>query len=127
MPILMMFLIFLFSTTAFGEIVNESSRQVWRVSDRRWSIEEEVRFGKWIEQNITEDFFIRFKIPVDCADVPYAVRWIYARIAHLPAAASTKEGKWIGHWSVDWKHLPTHSEWDKDRRFRAALLYMLTE
>ena len=123
----MMLLIFFFSTTAFGEIVNESSRQVWRVSDRRWTIEEEVRFGKWIEQNITEDFFIRFKIPVDCADVPYALRWIYARIAHLPAAATTKDNQLMGHWSTRWGHLPTHSEWYKDQRFRAALLFMLGE
>jgi len=36
------------------------------------------------------------QIPVDCADVPYATRWIYARIAHLPAAATTRDGKLIG-------------------------------
>jgi hypothetical protein len=30
----------------------------------------------------------------------------------------------IGHWSPDWKHLPTHPEWDRDERFRAALLYL---
>ena len=127
MPFLLTLLLFLFSTTAFGETVNESSRQVWRVSDRRWTIEEEVRFGKWVEQNVSEDFFIRFKIPVDCADVPYALRWIYARIAHLPAAATTKDNKLIGHWSTRWGHLPTHPEWHKDRRFRTALLFMLGE
>jgi hypothetical protein len=53
-----------------------------------------------VEKNITEDFFIRYKIPIDCADVPCAARWIYARIAHLPAAASTKEGKLIGKWQI---------------------------
>jgi hypothetical protein len=25
---------------------------------------------------------------------------------------------------MDWNHLPTHSEWDRDERFRAALLYL---
>ena len=76
---------------------------------------------------MTEDFFIRYGVPVDCADVPYAVRWIYARIAHLPAAATTKDGRLIGHWSTEWGKLPIHSEWHKDLRFRRALLYMLSE
>jgi len=98
---------------------------VWKVGERRWTIQEEYNFGKWIEANITEDFFIRYKIPVDCADVPYAIRWIYARIAQLPAAATTGSNKLIGHWSTDWRHLPTDTTWYKDRRFRAALMAML--
>jgi hypothetical protein len=105
----------------------ESSDQVWKVYGHQWNVEEECRFGEWVEANITEDFFIRYKIPVDCADVPYAVRWIYARIAHLPAAATTKDGKLIGHWSTEWRHLPTDTEWYKDRRFRTALLKMLVD
>ena len=121
------FLLIFLSTSVFGEIVKESPLQVWRVSDRRWSVEEEVSFGKWVEENVTEDFFVGHKIPVDCADVPYAIRWIYARIAHLPAAAMTKDNKLIGHWSTQWGHLPTHAEWHKDQRFRTALLFMLNE
>jgi hypothetical protein len=105
--------------------VRESTDQVWEVGDRRWTVEEERRFEKWAEETITEDFFIRYQIPTDCADVVYAIRWIYARIAHLPAAATTREGRWIGHWSTDWKYLPTHSEWHRDERFRAALRYLL--
>jgi hypothetical protein len=127
MPFLMILLVFLFSTSAFGEIVKESPLQVWRVSERRWTVEEEHQFGRWVEENMTEDFFIRYKIPVDCADVPYALRWIYARIAHLPAAATTKDNKLIGHWSTNWGHLSTHPEWYRDQRFRAALLSMLEE
>lgn len=110
-----------------SQTLNESPHQVWKVGDRRWTVEEEVRFGKWVDENITEDFFIRYKIPTDCADVPYAVRWIYARIASLPAAATTKDGKLIGHWSTNWKHFPTHPEWYQDKRFRAALLYLISE
>jgi hypothetical protein len=124
MPFFILSLILLISTPCFSQTLNESPDQVWEVGDRRWTIEEEHRFGKWVEETITEDFLIRYKIPTDCADAVYAIRWIYARIAHLPAAATTKEGKWIGHWSTDWKHLPTHSEWYRDERFRAALLYL---
>ena len=103
----------------------QPSDQVWEVGDRRWTVEEEHRFEKWVEETITEDFFIRCGIPADCADAVYAIRWIYARITHLPAAATTTDGKLVGHWSTDWKHLPTDPEWHRDERFRACLLYVL--
>ncbi len=124
MPFLFFLLILLVSTPCFSQTLDESSDQIWEVGDRRWSVEEERRFEQWVDETITEDFFIRYKIPTDCADAVYAIRWIYSRIAHLPAAATTKEGRWIGHWSTDWKHLPTHPEWHRDARFRAALFYL---
>jgi hypothetical protein len=127
MIIFILLILLLFSTPSLGETIKESALQIWKVGDHRWTIEEEENYARWVEANITEDFFIRYKIPVDCADVPYAIRWIYARIAHLPAAATTKDDKLIGHWSTDWGHLPTHSEWHKDIRFRKALFHMLTE
>ncbi len=127
MWLLIPFLVVFLSLPSFAQNVKESSLQVWKVGGHRWTVEEEHRFATWVEENITEDFFIRYKIPVDCADVPYAVRWIYARIAHLPAAATTKDGQLIGHWSTEWGRLPTHSEWYKDLRFRKALLHMLSE
>jgi hypothetical protein len=125
MPFLVFFLMMLVFTPSFGQTLNESPDQIWEVGDRRWTVEEERGFEKWVEETITEDFFIRYDIPTDCADAVYAIRWIYARIAHLPAAATTRDGRRIGHWSTDWKHLPTHPEWEKDERFRAALLYLL--
>jgi len=121
------FLLILISTPCLSQMLNESPDQVWKVGDHRWTVEEEYQFGKWVDGNITEDFFIRYKIPTDCADAVYAIRWIYARINHLPAAATTKDGRLIGHWSTNWKHLPTHSEWHQDKRFRAALLYLFSE
>jgi len=124
---LFILLLILFPTLSFSQTIPESPQQVWTVGDRRWSVGEEIRYGKWVEENITEDFFIRHKIPIDCADVPYAVRWIYARIFHLPAAATTKDLKMIGHWTTQWGRLPTNSEWHKDARFRKALLHMLSE
>jgi hypothetical protein len=127
MHLLLAFLVFFISIPSLAETVKESPLQVWKVGDHRWTVEEEIQYGKWVEENITENFFIRYKIPVDCADVPYAIRWIYSRIAHLPATATTKEEKCIGHWSMDWGYLPTHSEWHKDLRFRTALLHMLSE
>ncbi len=122
MPLLILFLIILGYTPCFSQTMNESPDQIWEVGDRRWTLEEERRFEKWVEETITEDFFLRYGIPTDCADAVYAIRWIYARIAHLPAAATTIDGKLIGHWSTDWKQIPTHPDWDQDERFRAALL-----
>jgi hypothetical protein len=116
----------LMATCAFCHDLHESDSQIWKVGQRRWTIQEESNYGKWVEANITDDFFIRHEIPVDCADVPYAIRWIYARIAHLPAAATTENNALIGHWSKDWRHLPTNITWYKDRRFRTALIAMLS-
>lgn len=124
---IVLILLLMFVTSTFGETVKESPRQIWKVGDRRWTIEEEENYAQWVEKNLTEDFFIQYKIPVDCADVPYAVRWIYARMAGLPAAATTKNHQLIGHWSTDWGHLPTHPDWHKDLRFRKALFHMLSE
>lgn len=124
MSFLVLSLILFISTPSFCQTLNESTDQIWEVGDRRWTIEEERRFEKWVEETITEDFFISHKIPTDCADAVYAIRWIYARIAGLPAAATTKDGKLVGHWATDWKHLPTHPEWHQDRRFRAVLFYL---
>jgi hypothetical protein len=122
MPFFVLFLIILISIPCYSQTLNESPDQIWEVGDRRWTVEEERRFEKWVEETITEDFFIRYRIPTDCADAVYAIRWIYARINHLPAAATTINGRQIGHWSTDWKHLPTHPEWHRDDRFLAALL-----
>ena len=124
--LIVLFLLFTAAPSLAGDM-KDSSGQVWAVGDRRWTDAEEQQFGRWVDANVKEDFFIRYKIPVDCADVPYAVRWIYARIAHLPAAATTKDDHLIGQWSTRWRHLPAHSTWHKDARFRAALLYVLSE
>jgi len=114
------------TTFAFCHDSHESDAQVWKVGQRRWTTQEEYNYGKWVEANLTKDFFILHEIPVDCADVPYAIRWIYARISHLPAAATTVGSRLIGHWSKDWGHLPTSPAWHRDRRFRAALMAMLS-
>ena len=115
----------LMASFAFCDDSHESDSAVWRVGQNRWTVQEEDNYSKWIESNITEDFFIRHDMRVDCADVPYALRWIYARIHHLPAAATTNNNRLIGHWSTDWKQIPIDENWEKDRRFRAALLYMI--
>lgn len=126
MRFLITLLFILHAIPGLAETTTKDSDQLWEVGSRRWSIEEERRFERWVDENVTEDFCIRYELPTDCADWVYAIRWIYARMAHLPAAATTFDGKWIGHWSTDWKHLPTDPQWNKDKRFRTALLDMLS-
>src|SRR3972149_1441638 len=99
MSFLVFLLVILISAPCFSQSLTESPDQIWEVGDRRWTVEEERQFEKWVEENITEDFFIRHMIPTDCADVVYAIRWIYARITRLPAAATTRGGRLVGHWS----------------------------
>ncbi|MFH0781963.1 MAG: hypothetical protein V2B20_08430 [Pseudomonadota bacterium] len=110
-----------------AQALPESTQQVWQVGTGRWDSTEEQRFAEWVEKTINEDFFIRYGIAVDCADVPYAARWIYSRIAHLPAAFTTEDGTLLGHWSTAWKNLPQAKEWYRDRRFRQSLLLVLSE
>ncbi len=50
----------LLATPSLGRPADEPSSQVWKVEDRRWTVEEELRFGKWVEDNITEDFLNSF-------------------------------------------------------------------
>jgi hypothetical protein len=118
---------FTLPVSVFGNDSSESSPRIWTVGEQRWTLQEENGYSEWVEANITEDFFVRHDIPVDCADAVYAIRWIYARIRHLPAAATTEDDRLIGHWSTDWGYLPTDEEWHKDRRFRAALLSLFSK
>ena len=99
--------------------------QIWDSGERRWSVGEEERFAAWVEHEVDEQFFLRRHIPIDCADVPYGLRWIYARIARLPMLITTEENRLFGHWSSLFDHLPTAGEWYRDRRFLASLEYIL--
>jgi hypothetical protein len=98
--------------------------EVWHAL-HEWTMEEELRFAAWVSEYVDESFFLNHRIPVDCADVPYGLRWIYARIRRLPAAATGKYGSFVGHWSTEWDHIVSYSRWDRDPRFRHALFAVL--
>jgi hypothetical protein len=92
-------------------------------AQRAWSEEEETRFGAWIEANVTEDYFLSPRLAHDCADLPYALRWIYARERRLPVAATTLEGERFGHWSRGFGPV-SRGSWRRDRNFLAALAFL---
>lgn len=100
--------------------------QLWSVSES-WSEEWETKYSNWIQQNLTSDYFSN-DLRTDCADVLYSMRWIFARENRLPAVNRLGgSGVIFTHASMreDWKDLPTDPDWRKDRRFLAALNYML--
>jgi len=57
----------LMATSAFCDDFHESDSQVWKIGENRWTVEEENNYSKWIQTNVTEDFFIRHDMRVDCA------------------------------------------------------------
>lgn len=100
---------------------------LWTVT-QSWNRDWENKYAVWVEQNLTLDFFVKYDIATDCADVVYALRWIFSRIHGLPASATLGGTGTVVTQDVYrsvWKNLPSHSEWNKDKRFMAALNWLL--
>lgn len=87
----------------------------------QWDAGWEKKYSDWVAETIDADFFLRNRIWTDCADVPYLVRWIFARIHYLPQGCHDRFGNGFGSWSRDFSHLPRHADWKKDQRFMRAL------
>ena len=99
---------------------------VWPV-ENLWSLEWEDRFREWIGSKVDKDYLRDNDVPVDCADAPYALRWIFARKNFLPQGAHSTEGYIFGNWNTRFADLPTSDTWQADVRFRAALDYAMTQ
>ena len=104
-----------------------TSKVIWEVKNQ-WSLKYEDIFEDWVKNNFNKDFFVHYQIKTDCADVAYALRWIFARIHALPAAG-TLAGSHIlftqDSMKAEWSQLSTHQDWHKDQRFLAALNYLM--
>jgi hypothetical protein len=110
------------------ELRDIGTTPLWNVTNT-WSFNWELKYAEWIEKNIDKDFFIRAKQKSDCADLAFIARWIFARENGLPAANRLAgSGAYFTQNSVksEWMDLPTDKDWTKDRRFRAALDYLLS-
>lgn len=100
---------------------------LWKVS-HEWNDEWEAKYAVWVEKNLDVEFFSRNNFPTDCADVAYAIRWIFSREHGLPAAATLAGSNVIAtHLSAkeSWNNLPGHKDWSKDKRFLAGLNWLL--
>lgn len=97
-------------------------------AENKWTWEWEKKFADWIASEVNPAFFEKYKVATDCADVLYALRWIFARTHKLEMASRLAgSGDYVTHRSLrgSWGNLPTAAEWFNDRRFRAALDYIL--
>lgn len=109
-----------------NELTGGKNESLWPVTNE-WSWEWELKFSQWVSSELDGTWWLRHNLATDCADVTYSARWIFARNNGLPMANRLGNGQWFTHRSVkpEWKHLPTAVEWHKDKRFLAALNYML--
>lgn len=62
------------------DYLTEVKDQVLWKHTQEWSWDWEIKYGEWVTQNITIDFFQKYNIPTDCADLAYIARWIFSRI-----------------------------------------------
>ncbi len=103
-----------------------SGQSLWTVT-QEWSWDWELKYAQWIKDEIDRDWWLKNNLATDCADVAYSARWIFARNNGLPMANRLASGQWFTQDSVkpEWARLPTGTDWQKDKRFLAALNYML--
>lgn len=109
-----------------GELVLKGG-SIWPTT-QTWSWEWEQKYAQWLLTSMNSDFFKKYGVATDCADVAYAARWIFARIHGLPVAnrlAATKTLFTNQSLRPEWAKLPTAANWYEDKRFFAALNYLL--
>jgi hypothetical protein len=105
-----------------------AGRPLWVAVKDSWSLEDEADYSKWFSEEVDPNFVVGSGLDVDCANFAIAVRWVYARNHHLPMAITLAGSRTLfGHFSsnADWDKLPEDADWKKDKRFKAALKYVL--
>lgn len=119
--------------TGIEDIINDyvvetedSSNKVWEATND-WNDDWEEKYGQWIEQKVSADFFKNNNIVVDCADVAYALRWIFSRINSLPMQVTVDGSKARfsnNSFRKAWINLSRNTDWKKDQVFMASLKYI---
>lgn len=101
------------------------SQGLWK-ADHSWNWDWELKFADWLQTQVDVDFFEKYKIRTDCADVQYYLRWIFARINKLPMASRLPGGRYLTHNSMkpEWEKLSTSEIWYQDKRFLKAIEYL---
>lgn len=106
--------------------VETSEGEVLWKAENQWSWDWEVKYAEWLQNHVDVEFFKKYNIKTDCADVQYYLRWIFSRIYKLPMASRLPGGGYLTQNSMkaEWEKLPTHEVWHKDKRFLAAMVYL---
>lgn len=105
---------------------NKNGLVLWNVTNQ-WDWNWEIKFADWVKTEIHPGWWRENNIATDCADVLYSARWIFARIHGLPMVNHLTSGHFFTHESVkpEWESLPTASNWREDKRFLAAIDFLL--
>lgn len=105
----------------------EKKQAIWYAKNK-WDAEWEFKYGQWLQNEVTPDFYKRLNIATDCADAVVGLRWIFARINSLPVANTISDTENLfGHFSMkkEWRRYDTASNWYDDELFMAALDYVM--
>lgn len=100
---------------------------IWHAKNK-WDEEWEKKFSKWIQEEVKEDFYVKYNLATDCADAVVALRWIFARMYSLPVASTLADTRNLfGNYSIkkDWRKLSTAQNWYEDKLFLTALDYIM--
>ncbi len=107
---------------------NKRNTNLWPAT-QQWSEHWEEELAKWVEENVKEDFFVKYGLATDCADAILGIRWIFARIHGLPVANHTSvSNSLFTNYSVPsrWRNIPKAKLWHEDRLFKTALDYIMS-
>lgn len=112
---------------------NESAEMVLQggslwATTQSWNWDWEKKYAQWLTDNMDSGYFKKYGVATDCADVAYASRWIFARINGLPVANHLSGANTLmtnQSMRPEWANLPTAKNWYEDKRFKAALNYLL--
>lgn len=100
---------------------------LWKVT-QNWSWDWELKYAQWVKANVDANFFQKYRIKTDCADVAIGLRWIFARINGLPVA-NTMAGSGVlftqDSMKKSWVGLRRSVNWFDDQLFLAALDYVM--
>jgi len=110
-----------------ARLTTSSTQGLWRPT-QDWSLEWEKRYAEWVQNEVAPEFFQDLNMSVDCADVAYSLRFIFSRLNGLRIGVRLAGSRVLfTHAAYDrrWSRLPTHADWRQDRRFRAALEFLL--
>lgn len=99
----------------------------WK-ANKDWNEQWEVEYGKWVSKVLHPKLMLEMNLATDCADLAYVLRWAFARIHRLPMAVRLGGSSQLftnETMKEEWLSLPQHEDWQKDKRFRAILQYLM--
>lgn len=116
-----------FSMKDIPELKTLNEEKLWTAT-QEWSSSWESEYGRWVKETLTPSFMLEHNLESDCADLAYTLRWVFAYIHKLPMASHLGGSKQLftnESVKTEWLSLPTDPLWNKNRRFLAALKYIL--